>query len=97
MTTLPQERRLHRGLVMHALQAQYPLPLTQTTLERQVAHFIAAEALPAIVHYLAELGLMEVHTERVGTIQVTTYRLTAQGYDVADGSVASPGIDMGRG
>lgn len=90
--------RLQRGLVMHALRGQYPHPLTQVSLERQVAHLVEpGRELDGIVHYLADKGYVEVKSAKVGQVQVVTYRLTAAGVDVADGSVSDPGVDLGNG
>ncbi len=97
-TGLADARRLQRGLVLHALQAQYPHPLTQVSLERQVQHLVQAGGeLDQVTSYLVEKGLVEARSEKIGRISVTTYRLTADGVDVADGSVALPGVDMGIG
>lgn len=97
-TGLSEARRLQRGLVLHALQAQYPHPLTQVSLERQVAHLIQAGGeLDQVMGYLVEKGLVKAQAEKIGRHSVTTYRLTADGVDVADGSVQLAGVDMGVG
>lgn len=90
--------RLQRGLVIHALRAQYPHPLTEVSLERQVSHLVAPGAeLTSIVAYLADKGLVKTTAGQVGSVRVITHQLTADGVDIADGSTTDVGIDLGLG
>lgn len=88
--------RLQRGLVMHALRGQYPHPMTQVTLERQVSHMVVPGAeLEAIVAYLVDKGWMRIHRGQIGPAHVVTYQLTADGVDIADGSTVDVGVELG--
>lgn len=91
------EARLQRGLVMHALQAQWPHVLVEQSLQRQVQALIPEPRdLERALAYLQGRKLMELVEERVGERRIRTYRLTADGLLVAEGTSSDAGVDMGR-
>jgi hypothetical protein len=83
-----------RGLVLSALQAQYPYPLTDLALSHQLLPFYAGDAKAFLRdrQYLREKGYIEVESSRVGDREVHAIRITAAGIDVVEGAVRDPGV-----
>jgi hypothetical protein len=83
-----------RGLILSALHAQYPYPLTAIALDLQVRPFYAGDnrALVRDLAYLAEKKLIETETSTVGERQVAVTRITAAGIDVLEGTTKDPGV-----
>lgn len=91
------EARLQRGLVMHALQAQWPHCLVEMSLTRQVQALIPdPRDLERALAYLQQRKLVELVEERVGERRIRTFRLTSDGVLVAEGTQADAGVDLGR-
>lgn len=87
---------LRRGLVLLALKAQYPLPLTQTALDRQLGLFYAADprALTRDLAYLSERGFLRRDSHEVGGSVFATLCLTASGVDIVERITKDPGIEI---
>ncbi|MCA9640129.1 MAG: hypothetical protein KC492_05515 [Myxococcales bacterium] len=92
------EVQLRRGLLLLALHEQYPYPLTETALQRQVGAFYAAEpkAMARDLHYLADKGYLARVEATIAGRQVRSFQATPQGVDVAEGSVVDPGVEISR-
>jgi hypothetical protein len=84
-----------RGLILSALQAQYPYPLTELALDLQILHPFYAQDHRAFARdkaYLAEKKLIEIESSKVGDRVVSVVRITAAGVDVVEGTVRDPGV-----
>lgn len=87
--------RLHRGLVLQALHAQYPLALTEVALERQVAAIIGGGAvLERTIAYLVEKGLVERNSVQLGQRRLSAVKLRVSGVDLVEGTTTDPAIDL---
>lgn len=87
---------LRRGLVLLALKAQYPLPLTRVALDRQLGPFYATDPrdLARDLAYLAERGFLRRDSHEVGGLTFATICLTAAGVDVVERIVKDPGVEI---
>src|SRR5690606_19035136 len=81
---------LRRGLVLMALHGQYPMPLTNTSLNRAVSAFYAGtepRAQTRDLAYLKERGLIRSENHEISGRTFQTWTLTAVGVDVVEGVV----------
>lgn len=87
---------IRRGLVLHALHAQYPMALTQGALDRQVSVFYAGDskAQARDLAYLAERELLRREQTEVGGQVVVAFRITAKGVDIVERLVTDPGVEI---
>lgn len=90
--------QLRRGLVLQALHAQYPLPLMQAALDRQLGSFYDgdARAYARDLAYLKEKGLITEDRQQVADRLLVSLRLTSAGVDVVEGTVTDPGVEIVR-
>lgn len=93
--------RLRRGFLLLELEGQYPQPLMWKSLSRRAAPFYAADApgeatkaLRKDLRYLEEKGLITSSIVVVAGQHLSSFKLTADGRDVAAGDVEHPGIEM---
>lgn len=91
-----------RGGVLLVLRLQHPKELARGQILPLLAPWYIdrdleqSADLQSDLGYLEEKGLITIDDTRIGAVRLTTYRLTAAGVDVADGSVADPGIFIAR-
>jgi hypothetical protein len=88
---------LRRGILLQALHAQYPYALTRAMLEKAVcALYPALKGMDADIEYLREKGLLTSEETTVAARVYRSYKLTAAGVDVVEGSTTLPGISIER-
>ncbi len=88
--------RLRRGLLLKALNAQYPHPMMEMAIELQTKPYYAGapRALVRDLAYLVDSEYASRQAEKVAGATLTSYRITPQGIDVLEGSTADPGIEV---
>lgn len=91
--------RLRRGLVLHTLYKQYPLALADAALEASVLPAFHDDRTAYLRDraYLADLGLIVQDGMKVAGRRLETWKLTAAGVDVVEGSTTLPGVNIGKG
>lgn len=96
MSAPPSATPARRGLILHALLAQYPLVLTQATLERQLQPFFTADpqAQRRDLAYLLERGFVERDEHSVGGRTFATWRLTSKGVDLVERVTRDDGVEI---
>lgn len=89
--------RVRRGMLLAALNAQYPHPLTELALELQTRAFYAGDprAMVRDLAYLVESGYLTRAAEKLGGREFATYKITPTGIDICEGSTTDPGIEIG--
>lgn len=99
MSADADETRLRRGLILHALHAQFPLRLSAASLQRQVGPFYQGEAkaLERDLAYLEQKGALELHSDEVGGLTVRAFSITPAGIDLVERTTTDPGITFARG
>lgn len=86
---------MQRGVILHALHAQYPLVLLERALRQQVGELVADERVfTRILAYLDDKKLIELVDREIGGVRVRAYRLTADGVDVVERRRAEAGITV---
>lgn len=92
------ESRLRRGLVLQALHAQYPYPLTEAALSRQISVIYLGDerARARDVAYLEEKGFLQVERATVGAVTLRTFKITTAGVDVVEGSTKDAGVELAQ-
>lgn len=90
-----------RAMVILALEAQYPHQMTEASLLQHLrgayGGLDAARALARDLAYIEELGLADSEVTKLGARRIISWRLTAAGVDVAEGSTTVPGITVEPG
>jgi hypothetical protein len=79
------------------LYEAYPKPVPASVARGRVAAFLGPLDAPRwALHtaYLAETGLLVVGEERIGETVYAHLRLTARGVNIAEGTVADPGVEV---
>lgn len=102
MTTDTTTLSLRRGLVLFALEANYPLALLGRALEERVLPFYggasaaSGQAFARDLEYLAEKRLIDRTEAELDGRRLVSWRLTASGLDVVTGVSQVPGITIER-
>jgi len=93
------ETRLRRGLILHALHAQYPMALTKSSLEKQVGPFYEGDqrALNRDLAYLEESRFLEDRSSDIADRTIHAYRITPAGVNLVEGATKDPGVHFERG
>lgn len=91
--------RIRRGLLLSAINAQYPHPQVELNLELQTRAIYAGEpkAMVRDLAYLVDSGFITRTTEKIAAREITTYRITPEGIDIVEGSTSDPGIEISGG
>lgn len=94
-----EQSRVRRGLVLMALNAQYPLGLAEAALELQVGPFYAGDqrALVRDLAYLEDSGYLARKSVKVARQSVRSFEITPKGIDVVECSVTDPGVVISDG
>lgn len=93
------ETRLRRGLILHALHAQFPMALTKSSTEKQVGPFYGGDtrSLARDLAYLEESGFLEDRSSEIGDRTVHAYKITPAGMNLVEGATKDPGVHFERG
>ena len=92
-----EELRERRGLILHALHANYPNPVTRGAIDRQVMPFYTSvKELDRDIEYLADKGFLEKRETEIGERKIRNYEITPAGVDLVDGSTQDPGVHFAR-
>lgn len=85
-----------RGLILLALNEQFPLPMMEAALHARVAPvFLGDErAWSKDLAYLEQRGFVKRTEETVMGRKLVTFALTPDGINVAEGSVTDPGVEI---
>ena len=91
--------RLHRGLILLKLEAQYPFPTAEAALSQGIGPFYAGDQkrMTRDLEYLREKGYLTIEEQRVGSQNLRSFKITAEGVDLVQGSTTDAGIDIARG
>lgn len=92
------QRTIQRGLVLLALEAQYPQALMQKALDRQLGKlFESTEALDRELAYLKDKGLISAVSQELAGRTLTSWSITTAGIDLVEGTTSDPAIHIERG
>lgn len=92
--------QLRRGGILLLLRAAYPARLQRGRLLVRLDPWYGEDSLDksptlkADLAYLEERGLLDAEISHPAGVKVTTYRLTAQGVNVADKAATDPGVHI---
>lgn len=91
---MSDQLRERRGLILHALHANFPLRTMRAAIERAVMPFYVGEAAQFArdIEYLRAKGYLDVHQEHVGRSAVEAYSISPAGVDLVERTTADPGV-----
>lgn len=98
MSVSNEQRPVQRGIILLALEAQYPQALMEKALDRQVGRlFEDGAALTRELAYLRDKGLIAATTETVAGRVLTSWTITTSGIDLVEGVSRDAAIHIERG
>ncbi len=96
--SIDQEQiRLRRGLVLLALEANFPNALTRDALTRAVPVFTDGRDLDRDGAYLQGKGYIDHTSSDIGGRTYHSYRILPAGVDLVEASTTDPGVRIERG
>ncbi|MBQ2777531.1 MAG: hypothetical protein IJF50_08510 [Peptococcaceae bacterium] len=92
-----QRNKKIRGWLVRILQRAYPAGLEPGTLKKQLndlGYTVTVRDTEAALAYLKEDGFVENPHYGGMVLENEFYKLTTKGIDLAEGTVADPGVDL---
>lgn len=94
------DNKIIRGWIVRILQRAYPFGMEMLTLQKQLSalgYNVLKKELAVQIAYLAEASYIEERdfgSEFKNELVNTTFKLTKEGMDLAEGTIADEGVSV---